>query len=90
MKLHQNSSGDQFEVVGSFELEATSDGIDILNKDVTVTLGEYSETVAGDYFVREDETYHYQGDSGGITEIKIRDDGRFSVKARASIVTITQ
>jgi len=47
VKLHQKTSGDQFEVVGSFELEATSDGIDILNKDVTVALGEYSETIAG-------------------------------------------
>ncbi len=34
VKLHQKTSGDQFEVVGSFELEATSDGIDILNKIV--------------------------------------------------------
>ena len=82
VKLHQNTSGDQFEVWGSCELEATNDGIDILNKDVTVTLGDYSETIAGDDFVREDETFHYQGDSGGITEIKIRDNGRFSVKAR--------
>ncbi len=82
VKLHQNTSGHQFEVWGSYELEATSDGIDILNKDVTVTLGEYSETVAGAEFVREDEKFHYQGDSGGITEIKIRDNGRFSVKAR--------
>ena len=34
VKLHQNTSGDQFEVGGSCELEATSDGIDILNKIV--------------------------------------------------------
>ncbi len=82
VKLHQITSGDQFEMVGCFELEATSDGIDILNKDVTVTLGGYSETIAGDDFVREDEKFQYKGDSGGITEIKIRDDGRFSVKAK--------
>ncbi len=63
-------------------MEATSDGIDILNKDVTVTLGGYSEKIAADDFVREDETFQYQGDSGGITKIKIRDDGRFSVKAK--------
>jgi len=69
-------------VVGSFELEATSDGIDILNKDVTVTLGGYSETIAGDDFVREDEKFQYQGDSGGITKIKIHDDGSFSIKAK--------
>ncbi len=63
-------------------MEATSDGIDTLNKDVTVTLCGYSETIAGGDFVREDEKFQYKGDSGGITEIKIRDDGRFSVKAK--------
>ena len=30
----------------------------------------------------EKEKFHYQGDSGGITGIKIRDDARFSVKAK--------
>ncbi len=45
-------------------------------------LGNYSETIAGGSFVREDEKYQYKGGTGNITEIKIRDDGRFSVKAK--------
>jgi len=63
-------------------LKATSDEIDILNKDMTVTLGGYSETIAGGDFVREDGKYQYKGNSGSITEIKIHDDGRFSIKAK--------
>ena len=49
---------------------------------MTVTLGGYSETVYGVDFVRTDEGFLYKGEFGGITRVKIRDDGRFSVKAR--------
>ncbi len=33
--------------MGSFELETMIDEIDLLNKNVTVTLGDYRETIAG-------------------------------------------
>jgi len=82
VKLHKKTGRDRFKVVGSFELEAMIDEIDFLKKDVTVTLGGYSETIAGVDFVREDGTYQYKGGAGSITEIKIRDDGRFSVKGK--------
>jgi len=82
VKLHKKTSRDQFKVDGSFELETMIDEINFLNKVVTVTLGRYSETIAGSDFIREDEKYQYKGDSGGITEVKIRDDGRFTVKAK--------
>ncbi len=82
VQLHQRTGRDRFDVVGSFELEAIIEEIDFLNNDVTVTLGEYSETIAGGDFVWEDGKFQYKGVSGSITEIKIRADGRFSVTAK--------
>ncbi len=82
LKLHRKANRDRFKVKGSFELETMIDEIDFQNKNVTVTLGDYSETIAGSEFVREDDKFQYKSRSGGITEIKIRDDGRFTVKAK--------
>ena len=82
LKLHRKANRDRFRVKGTFELETMIDEIDLQNKNVTVTLGAYSETIAGSEFVREDNKFQYKSRSGGITEIKIRDDGRFTVKAK--------
>jgi len=79
---------DEFEVKGSFELGAESDGIDPLNEDVLVAFDGYAETIsAGSFFTDDDDdedgiVYKYKAAKGAITKITIRPDGRFEVKAK--------
>ena len=82
VKLHRKTDKDQFEVKGSLDLAATSDGIDILNEDVTVTLGEFSETIPAGSFALKGKAYRYNGPRGAITKMNFFDDGRFDVKAK--------
>ncbi|MFQ5741652.1 MAG: FG-GAP repeat protein [Acidobacteriota bacterium] len=75
----------RLEVRGRFVLGASSDGIAVPYEDVTVTFNAYSETIPAGSFIRDDdddEGFQFNGASGGITQIKIWNDGRFRVKAR--------
>lgn len=84
MELDRGATGDRFWVRGGFQLGATSNGIDVLNEDVTVIFDKFTETIPAGSFFRDDddEGFQFNGASGGITQINIRDDGRFRVRAR--------
>ncbi|MFQ5673120.1 MAG: hypothetical protein ACE5G9_08495 [Nitrospinales bacterium] len=83
VKLGKKAGKDKFEVKGSLTLDADSDGIDILNEDVTVTLDGFSETIpAGSFFQKHNKFKFHSGSASGIKEIEIRSDGRFKVEAK--------
>ncbi|MFQ5674102.1 MAG: hypothetical protein ACE5G9_13545, partial [Nitrospinales bacterium] len=83
VKLGKKAGKDKFEVKGSLTLDAASDGIDILNEDVTVTLDGFSETIpAGSFFQKHNKFKFHSGSASGIKEIEIRSDGRFKVEAK--------
>ena len=68
VKLHKKTDKDQFEVNGSFELAAISDGIDILYEDVTVALGDFSETTFAEVWlnnlsVNANQTFSFSGNT---------------------------
>ena len=67
----------------SFAVAAGS-GIDVLNEAVTVTFDGFSETIPKGLFFRDDDDqgFQFDGVTGGITRIEIRDDGEFRVKGR--------
>ena len=75
--------GDEFEVEGRF---VAASAIDVLNEDVTVTFGDFCETIPAGSFFRDDDKegfqFEVQGDVSGIKKIEIRDDGEFEVKGR--------
>ncbi len=79
-----DEDGGRFEVEGRFVLGAGSDGIDVLNEDVTVAFDSYSLTIPAGAFFRDDddEGFQYDGDPPGIKRIYLRDDGEFRVKGR--------
>ena len=71
-----NYGNSKFEVRGRFVLDATSNGIDVLNEDVTVRFGTLEPFIipAGSFLRKDDdddEEFEYEGPSGGITKMKI-------------------
>jgi hypothetical protein len=81
VKLGQNANRDRFQVWGRFIVEEMRDGMDIRNEDVTVTFGEFSQTIpAGSFFrIGQNASYYSNQTSGGIRFMVIRDDGQFLV-----------
>ena len=69
---------------GSFDLSSISDGIDVLNEDVTVRFDGFTDTIPAGSFFRDDadQGFRFGGASGGITRVTIRDDGKFEVDAQ--------
>ncbi len=74
-----SEDGDEFEVEGMFVLGTGSDGIDVLNEDVIVTLHRYSQTIPAGSFFRDDDDEGFEFDDG-VLQVEIRDDGEFEVK----------
>ncbi len=78
---------DRFDVRGRLAIGNAGDGIDALVGEVTVTFGQFSQTIPARFFVRKGKNLdklEFKAPRGtpGIRRIEIRDDGRFSVKAR--------
>ena len=73
-----------FRVDGSFSLDATSDGIDILNEEVIVTFGGFSQTIPAGSFIAGNDlgSFRFKGTNQGIRRIDIRDHGTFSLIVR--------
>ncbi|MCH7883579.1 YncE family protein, partial [Patescibacteria group bacterium] len=84
VKLNQRAARDRFRIRGNFVLSDTSDGIDVLNENIMVKFGTFSETIPAGSFIRDDDDdgFQFNGAKGGITQIKIRDDGEFRVRAK--------
>ena len=93
LELEQGAATDDFEVEGRLESADTSNGIDVPNEKVTVTFDGYTETIPAGSFVRnsDDDGFEFFGVAGGITQVQIKDDGSFRVRAGdldlSSIVT---
>ena len=91
--LEQGAATDEFEAQGSFVGAGTSNGIDVANEEVTVTLDGFTQTIpAGSFFPDGDDgRFEFIGASDGISQASIEDDGRFLVQAKGvdlgSIVT---
>ena len=82
VKLKRGAARDRFKVQGRFVLGAASDGIDVLNEDVSVTFDGLTATIpAGSLSLDYDEGFEFKGAAGGV-KVEIRDDGRFKVQAR--------
>ena len=83
VKLHHSPNRDSFDVWGKFVLGDNSDGTDALNEDVIVTFNGYTETIPAGSFVRYKKHFEYkEPQKGAIMKIKLKDDGRFEVKAK--------
>ena len=82
--LERGAPTDEFEMQGRFEPAGTSNGIDVLNEDVTVTLGGFIETIPAGSFVRDadDNGYQFIGASKSITQASLSDDGGFRVQGK--------
>ena len=91
--LEQGAATDEFEVAGRLESADSSNGIEVLNEKVTVTFDGITEAVPAGSFVRssDDDGFEFIGVAGGITQVQIKDDGRFLVRGEdldlGSIVT---
>ena len=74
----------EFEVEGHFVLGDDSDGIDVLNEDVTVVFGTFSHTIPAGLFARDDEDEGFEFDGtlpdGTRLKVEIGDDGEFEVE----------
>lgn len=83
------------DIKGRLTLGIESDGINPLDEDVTVSIGGFVQTIpAGSFFRKEDDdddddddrsekrNFRFEGSSGGITRIDIREDGKFRIKGK--------
>ena len=79
--LEQGAPTDEFEMQGRFAQAETSNNIDVLNEEVTVTLGGFIETIPAGSFVRaaDNNGYEFFGATKGITQASITEDGGFRV-----------
>lgn len=66
---------------GYLTLDAASDGVDPINEEVTVTFGEFTETLLAGSFVRSWRGYRYDN-GNGIRPMRIYDSGRFVLQLR--------
>ncbi len=95
VKQARRAGRDQFNVAGSLRLDAESDGLDVLNREVVVTFDSFTETIPPGSFrsVRRgddrDESsrrgFIYRSRSSGIRRLKLSVDGargEFSIVAR--------
>jgi hypothetical protein len=83
VRLQPRANRDQYTVQGTFTVNAGSDGIDVLNEDVTVVFDGFSETIsAGSFVQRNRTTYRYDSAAGGITRMTVRNNGNIAVTAQ--------
>ena len=93
LELEQGAATDEFEVEGRLESADTSYGIDVPNKKVTVTFNGFTQTIRAGSFVHnsDDDGFKFISVAGGITQVQIKDDGRFRVRGKdldlSSIIT---
>ena len=81
LELELGAATDEFELAGRLESADTSNGIDVLNENVTVTFDGFTETIPAGSFVRnsDGDGFEFIGVAGGITQFLIRDGGSFRV-----------
>jgi hypothetical protein len=79
-----DESDDEFEVKGDFVLGSDSNGIDVLGESVTVTFGDFRQTIPTGAFARneDDDGFVFKGDPPGIKNIEIDDEGTFEIEAK--------
>lgn len=87
IKFDRKLFRDRFEIKGMLGLGEDSNGVDLLNEEVVVTLGgefgEWSQTIPAGSFFRTRQWFKLiNGASSGIQKIKVRSDGRLEIKAR--------
>lgn len=82
-EIKDKKNGYKLSLAGDFIWGADSDGIDILNEDVTITIGDYIEIIPAGAFQWDavEENYLYIGVTGGITKFVFKQNGTFSCKA---------
>lgn len=81
--LELGAASDEFELEGDLEVAEASNGIDVLNEAVKVTLDGFNETIpAGSFFRNADDEFEFVGASGGITQVVIEEDGDFRVRVQ--------
>ena len=70
-------------VDGRFTVNARTDGINTSTDDVTIWFGDFSQTVFSGLPTRndEEESFTFEADSLGVTELVIYDDGTFRMLA---------
>ncbi len=74
---------EEIEIEGYFEVGDDSDGIDVLNEAITITVNEFSHMIPAGSFTRDDddEGFEYKDVFNGIEiKVEIRDDGEFEVE----------
>lgn len=87
VKLSKKDGKDRFSIAGIFELGADSDGFAIsdgvLNEHVTIAFDSFTETIPAGALVQKGKNkgYVYKGQKGGITKIRIKENGRFRATA---------
>ena len=84
LELDQGAATDKFELEGNLQAADTSNGIDVANEQVIVTFDGYTETIPAGSFVRnsDDDSFEFTSVAGGITQVRIKDDGRFRVQGK--------
>jgi len=82
---------DGFKVGGSFATGPEGDGVDLLNEDVLVAFGGFTQVIpAGSFKRRGDEDddearFEFKGRSGGIRrmEVEVEEDGEIDFRLKA-------
>ncbi|MGH7753721.1 MAG: hypothetical protein ACREN5_12980, partial [Gemmatimonadales bacterium] len=78
----QDGPQDRFSVLGRRRLGSGSDGVDLANETVTVTLDTFSQRIPGHLFAPTEDGSQFTDKGPGIKQIKLGTDGRFQVDAR--------
>jgi hypothetical protein len=73
---------DRFELEGRFALARRSDGIDPAREDLTLTVGNFRQTIPGRALVRTGHGYRFRGRAPGIVALTLTRDGHFTVETR--------
>jgi hypothetical protein len=83
VRLRRRVNRDQFTVRGTLVKDENSDGTNVLEEDVTVVFGEFSQIIPAGSFVQiRRETYRYDGSTGGITRMTMRSNGNYTINAQ--------
>lgn len=85
VRLELNSENwDRVKVRGTYSLSPNSDGIDVVNEDVIVKFGDFTQTIPAGSFVSKNngKKFVYKGSQGGIKQLVIKTNGKFKIKAK--------
>ncbi|RMF67530.1 MAG: hypothetical protein D6743_04740 [Calditrichaeota bacterium] len=82
VELDRDLGDQRFEVEGRFVLDGASDGVNVLNEEVTIVFDGFTAVLPPGSFQRDDEEFEFEEDRNGLKEVKIRLDGRFEVEGR--------